>query len=105
MDFVDGPIEALQPGPDGEGAQLLFKLLAHATHPRFVYIHAWEAGDLVAADNRCLLHTATWYDVEKYSRVMWRTTVMGNPGAEYEGEEKSWISNQGYAPMQGLEEA
>jgi hypothetical protein len=22
---------------------------------------------------------------------MWRTTVRGNPGAEYAGEEKSWI--------------
>ena len=29
---------------------------------------------------------------DKEARVMWRTTVSGNPGAEYAGERKSWIA-------------
>jgi len=105
MDFVDGPIEGLSTGPDGEGAALLGSLMRHATRPEFVYIHEWAPGDLVIGDNRCLLHAATWYDSDLHPRLMWRTTVMGNPGEEYRGEAKSWISREGYAPMQGLEDA
>ena len=51
MDFVDGPLKGLEPGPDGEGAKLLRQLLTHATRPEFVYIHEWQPGDLVIADN------------------------------------------------------
>ena len=104
MDFVDGPIEGRQPGPDGEGAKLIYALVTHVTKCEFVYVHEWEPGDLVVGDNRCLLHTATWYDSEKYHRLMWRTTVMGNPGKAYAGESKSWISTQGYSPMQGMKD-
>lgn len=103
MDFVDGPIEGLEPGPDGEGAALLDDLMRHVTRPEFTYVHEWSPGDLVIGDNRCLLHAATWYDVGRHSRLMWRTTVMGNPGAEYHGDAKSWISPEGYAPMHGME--
>lgn len=105
MDFVDGPIEGLEPGPDGEGARLLRQLLAHATSPEFAYIHEWQPGDLVIADNRNLLHAASWYDAEKHDRLMWRTTVMGNPGAEYAGETKSWIPAEGHEVMEGMEDA
>ncbi len=104
MDHVEGPIEGLAPGPDGKGARLLRQLLAHVTQPQFVYVHEWEEGDLVIGDNRCLLHAATWYDAEAHPRLMWRTTVMGNPGAAYDGEAKSWIPEAGLAPMQGMED-
>ncbi len=103
MDFVDGPIAGLRPGLDGEGAQLLRTLLKHATGPEFTYVHEWSPGDLVIGDNRCLLHAATWYDAGRHPRLMWRTTVRGNPGTEYHGEAKSWIPPEGYAPMQGME--
>ncbi len=105
MDHVDGPIEGLEPGADGEGARLLRQLLAHATQPEFVYVHEWAEGDVVIGDNRCLLHAATWYDAEAHDRLMWRTTVRGNPGAEYAGEGKSWVPQDGHAPMQGMEDA
>ena len=105
MDHVDGPIEGLEPGPDGEGARLLRRLLAHATQRQFVYVHEWQTGDLVIGDNRCLLHAATWYDAERHARLMWRTTVRGNPGEEYRGEAKSWIPRNGHAPMHGMEDA
>jgi taurine dioxygenase len=31
------------------------------------------------------VHAATWFDAEKAARLMWRTTVSGNPGATYAG--------------------
>jgi taurine dioxygenase len=94
MDWVDGPIAGLEPGPHGEGARLLETLMAHATQPRFVYVHEWTRGDLVVWDNRCLVHAATWFDADNLQRLMWRTTVSGNPGAIYQGEKKSWIREQ-----------
>lgn len=90
MDWLEGPIAGLEPGPDGEGGRLLVELVSHITQPRFVYVHEWSPGDLVVWDNRCTLHAATWFDAEHLSRVMWRTTVWGNAGAEYAGETKSW---------------
>ena len=105
MDFVDGPILGLDTGPAGEGANLLRELLRHTTRDEFVYVHEWAEGDLMIADNRNLLHCATWYDAEQYTRLMWRTTVMGNPGEEYAGEAKTWIPRDGSEVMAGMENA
>lgn len=90
MDWIDGPIVGMEPGVDGEGARLLYELMEHYTRPEFVYAHEWEEGDLVIHDNRCTIHCATWFDAQRYGRVMWRTTVWGNPGPLYEGERRSW---------------
>ena len=91
MDWLEGPIAGMQPGPHGDGGRLLEELVAHATQPRFVYVHEWTRGDLIVWDNRCLIHAATWFDADNLQRLMWRTTVSGNPGAIYRGEKKSWI--------------
>jgi taurine dioxygenase len=82
----------MQPGPHGDGAALLAELMAHLTQPRFVYVHEWTQGDLIVWDNRCLVHAATWFDAEREARVMWRTTVSGNPGGAYAGERRSWVA-------------
>jgi taurine dioxygenase len=92
MDWLDGPFEGMQPGLDGDGSRLLYELMAHYTDPRFTYAHAWTRGDLIVYDNRTLIHAATWFDAAAHERVMWRTTVAGNPGAEYAGERKSWLA-------------
>ena len=92
MDWIDGPFVGMEPGPDGDGAKLLYELMSHYTDPEFVYAHEWELGDLVIYDNRTLVHAATWFDADVHQRLMWRTTVSGNPGAEYAGENKSWIA-------------
>ncbi len=92
MDWVEGPIVGMTPGPDGEGGKLLFELMSHLTQPRFVYVHEWSRGDVLIWDNRCLVHAATWFDAERETRVMWRTTVSGNPGPAYAGEKKSWLA-------------
>ena len=105
MDWLDGPLVGLEPGPGGKGAELLYTLMSHFTQPRFVYAHDWDEGDLVIYDNRCLAHSATWYDVEKSNRIMWRTTVMGNAGETYAGERPSWIpKDESIDMMQGLED-
>lgn len=92
MDWMQGPFVGLQKGPDGEGAKLLYELMAHYTQPQFTYTHNWDAGDLIIYDNRTLVHAATWFDAAIHHRLMWRTTVFGNPGEEYAGEAKSWIA-------------
>ena len=90
LDWLDGPVIGLEPGPDGEGAELIYTLMSHATSPQFTYTHEWEANDLVIYDNRCTLHCATWFDAQRHERLMWRTTTRGNPGPEYAGERQSW---------------
>jgi taurine dioxygenase len=92
MDWLEGPFVGMQPGPHGEGAALLTELMAHMTQPQFVYVHEWTSGDLLIWDNRCLAHAATWFDAERETRLMWRTTVSGNPDPIYAGERKSWIA-------------
>lgn len=100
MDWVDGPFVGMQPGPFGDGAALLDELMAHMTQPQFVYVHEWTRGDLVVWDNRCLVHAATWFDADTLGRVMWRTTVSGNPGPAYAGETKSWVRRTAEAEPQ-----
>jgi alpha-ketoglutarate-dependent 2,4-dichlorophenoxyacetate dioxygenase len=65
--------------PVAEGRMLLKELLDHVTQPQFCYRHAWQEGDLVIWDNRCVLHRATPYDTTRYKRLMQRTTVSGDP--------------------------
>jgi taurine dioxygenase len=92
MDWLEGPFVGMRPGPDGDGAELLAELMSHLTRPEFIYVHEWTPGDLIVWDNRCLVHAATWFDAANEMRLMWRTTVSGNPGAAYAGESKSWIA-------------
>ena len=82
------------PGPEGAGGKLLDELMSHLTQREFVYVHEWDKGDVVIWDNRCLVHAATWFDAATQERLMWRTTVHGNPGAFYAGERKSWIPQE-----------
>lgn len=90
MDWVEGPFADMEPGIDGEAAELLYELMSHYTQPAFTYAHDWDEGDLVIYDNRSLIHSATWFDADRYQRRMWRTTVHGNPGPLYDGEARSW---------------
>lgn len=60
-----------------EARILLRDLTEHATQPRFVYVHKWQAGDLVMWDNRQTLHRVRRYD-PSLPRDMRRTTVAGS---------------------------
>ena len=64
--------------PLDESKAFLSDLLAEATQDQFVYSHAWQAGDLVMWDNRCLLHQATAnFDMDQHRRVLHRTVIRG----------------------------
>jgi len=56
---------------------LLEEFYAKATRPDNVYSHKWRPKDLVIWDNRGLLHTATAYDKDKYRRICYRMSVIG----------------------------
>ena len=62
--------------PVDDGQALLAELIAHATQPRFVYVHKWRLGDLVIWDNRCTMHRATPFAATGHVRDMRRTTVI-----------------------------
>lgn len=60
-----------------DGAAMHRRLSEHASNQRFTYKHRWKDGDFVMWDNRCLLHRAIPYDMDKYRRALRRTTVAG----------------------------
>ena len=74
---------------DGTAA---YAALPPALKARVDGVHEWTAGDLVVRDNRCTVHAATRFDAERLERVIWRTTVGGNPGPGYAGERPSWLA-------------
>ena len=41
---------------------------------------------------------------DAHDRLMWRTTVTGNPGPAYAGEKLSWIPDDGTRPSDGLDD-
>lgn len=60
-----------------ESRALLDDLLASATRPEDIYSHAWQPGEVVIWDNRCLVHRGSGYDADKYRRRMRQTRVCG----------------------------
>ncbi len=59
------------------GRALIEQLNALAIQPELCYEHHWTPGELIAWDNRCLLHRATGYDEATQPRVVRRCTVLG----------------------------
>ena len=67
-------------GMDDADAQALIDYLKDfAIRPEFVYRHKWRVGDALLWDNRCVQHCATPFDDAKYLRLMYRTTLEGEP--------------------------
>jgi taurine dioxygenase len=62
-----------------ESAPLIDYLVRHATRPEFVYRHLWRKNDILAWDNRCVMHQALGDFDETQLRHMERTTVLGTP--------------------------
>lgn len=62
--------------PIPEGRLLLRDLIEHATHPQFVYRHAWRAGDLVIWDNLATMHRARAFDDASHRRELRRVTTL-----------------------------
>ena len=57
--------------------ELLDQLVEHSTDPENIITHAWQPGDLVIWDNRCLIHRGAGYDADKHRRLMRQTRVSG----------------------------
>jgi len=62
-----------------ESGPLIDYLVRHATRPEFVYRHHWRKHDVLAWDNRCVMHQALGDFDETQLRHMERTTVLGTP--------------------------
>jgi len=61
-----------------EGRDLIERLMAFATQPRFIYSHRWAPHDLLLWDNRAVLHRATPFHSAAERRHMVRTTIAGD---------------------------
>ncbi|MEM7405629.1 MAG: TauD/TfdA family dioxygenase [Pseudomonadota bacterium] len=62
-------------GEEDPTVAILRDLLPHITGPDYTVCWDWEPGDVVAWDNRCTMHAGTGFDVERYTREMWRLTI------------------------------
>jgi taurine dioxygenase len=63
--------------PYDEGRALIDELNAMAIHADLSYEHRWQPYELLLWDNRCVLHRATAFDVERHARMVRRCTVLG----------------------------
>ena len=67
---------------DGEAAELLAGLKAHAVRDRYVYAHRYEVGDVAIWDTQMTLHSAAPIgppDRPGSRRLLWRISVRGKP--------------------------
>lgn len=64
-----------------ESEKLLDELVTFACQAPRTYRHAWQPGDVVVWDNRCVLHRACPFD-HREARVMKHTRVSGDPASE-----------------------
>ena len=79
--FIGRHAHAIPGVSSDESDALLASLLEHSCQPPRVYRHAWEPGDLVVWDNRCVLHRACEWDLSE-PRSMTHTRVSGDPRSE-----------------------
>ena len=75
--FLGDHAESIVGMPYDEGRALIEELNALAPHPDLTYEHRWQPGELIAWDNRCLMHRATPYDPATQARVIRRCTIVG----------------------------
>ena len=69
-------------GMDDDAAEkLLSELMTFTCQPPRTFMYAWEPGDIVVWDNRCVLHRGRPYD-HREERVMMHTRIKGDPATE-----------------------
>ncbi|MBT4488279.1 MAG: TauD/TfdA family dioxygenase [Rhodospirillaceae bacterium] len=76
--YIGSHAKAIEGWSDGDSRQLIDGLQERATQPEHIYSHAWQPGDLVIWDNRCLIHRGSGYDADRYRRYMRQTRVRGD---------------------------
>ena len=75
--FLGDHAEYIQGMPYDEGRALIEELNTLAVHPDLTYEHRWREHEMLAWDNRCVMHRATGYDAANQGRVIRRCTVLG----------------------------
>jgi len=75
--YLGDHAESIDGMPYDEGRALIEELNTLAIHPDLCYEHRWTPRQLLAWDNRCLLHRATAFDIATQGRVVRRCTVLG----------------------------
>ena len=75
--YIGSHAKSIEGWDDAESRALLDDLQDRATSAEYIHAHAWQPGDLVIWDNRCLLHRGSGYDADRYRRYMRQTRVRG----------------------------
>ena len=71
------------PGMSDQEARNLAQELEEfaCSNKEWVYHHAWQEGDAVIWDNRCLMHQASMWDLSE-GRIMYHSRIEGDPISE-----------------------
>lgn len=75
--FLGSHVREIEGFSEADSRALIDELTAEATAPEHSYHHAWQPGDVVLWDNRCLLHRGAGYDADRFRRYMRQTRVSG----------------------------
>jgi len=75
--YVGSHAKSIVGWSEADSRVLLDDLMARATGEDHILSHAWQPGELVIWDNRCLLHRGNGYDADKQRRLMRQTRVAG----------------------------
>jgi alpha-ketoglutarate-dependent 2,4-dichlorophenoxyacetate dioxygenase len=75
--FLGSHVREIEGMSPTAGRALIDALTEEAIRPEHVYDHAWQPGEVVFWDNRCLLHAGSGYDADRFRRYMRQTRVSG----------------------------
>lgn len=64
-------------GIPNDSEEILDKLWAHATQPKYAWTHEWQVGDFIVWDNRSAMHRREVVN-STMPRVMWRSQFAGD---------------------------
>lgn len=77
---IIGSVIGVEGMHESESDKLLDQLMEHITSERYIFKHKWSEGDIVAWDNRAVLHSATTKVLPESSvRRLLRVTTKGRP--------------------------
>jgi alpha-ketoglutarate-dependent 2,4-dichlorophenoxyacetate dioxygenase len=76
--YIGSHVKTIEGWSHDDSRQLIDDLQDRATKPEHIYSHAWQPGDLVIWDNRCLIHRGSGYDADRHRRYMRQTRVRGD---------------------------
>jgi alpha-ketoglutarate-dependent 2,4-dichlorophenoxyacetate dioxygenase len=75
--FLGSHVREIEGWSEVDGCALIDELTQEAVQPQHIYSHAWQPGEVVLWDNRCLLHRGVGYDADRHRRYMRQTRVSG----------------------------